>query len=358
MERVRLGVIGCGVIGPTHVKSAAGYDRIEVLAVADRIAERRERIAGEYGVPRAYAEGSELLADPDIDAVVLAVPAADRAALQFAALRQGKHLLLEKPVAVNAATVEQLMAARGDRVVGACSCRFQFLSATQAARDFIASGALGQLRRVHARNVNPAGPAPAAPPPEWRLRTDRNGGGILMNWGCYDLDYLFTLLDWQLRPRTVLAQTWPVPPQLEPNVAPNSDAETHFAAAITCEDGIYMTFERGEYMPARKETAWQISGTLGTLQLQMLPSETVQLLFDEAHATTGCASRVVWEGSDAGDIILNAPVRDFADAILDGREPATNLERSLQLMRLTDAIYASAACHAPVTVTDGCTEGV
>ncbi len=103
MQTVRLGVIGCGVIGPTHVQAASASPRIEMLAVADRIRERRERVAAEYAVPRTYAEGSELLADPDIDAVVLAVPAADRAELQFDALRLGKHLLLEKPVAMTAA---------------------------------------------------------------------------------------------------------------------------------------------------------------------------------------------------------------------------------------------------------------
>lgn len=350
MDIIRLGVIGCGVIGPTHVKAAAGAARIEMLAVADRIPERRERVAAEFGVPRVYAEGSDLLADPEVDAVVFAVPAADRAELPFEALRLGKHMLLEKPVAMDAGTVERLIAARGDRVVGACSCRFQFLNATRAARDFIATGALGKLRRIHARNLIAANPAPTAPPPEWRLKKGRNGGGILMNWGCYDLDYLFTLTGWQLRPHTVLAQAWQVPPQLADNVAPGSDAETHFAAFVQCADDILLTFERGEYMPARTELAWQISGTRGTLQLQMLSAEKPQLVFDEATAVAGVTSDVVWEGSDCNDTTMSGPVLDFADAILDNHPPATDLTRSLQLMRLTDAIYASATSGQAVTL--------
>ena len=173
-----------------------------------------------------------------------------------------------------------------------------------------------------------------------------------LNWGCYDLDYLFFLTGWQLRPQSVLARAWTVPPQLAGNIAPGSDAETHFAAFIPCADDILLTFERGEYMPARTEFAWQISGTQGTLQLHMLPEEKEQLVFDEATADAGVTSRVVWEGTDSYDTIMHASVLDFTDAILDHRPPATDLTRSLQLMRLTDAIYASAASGQAITLTE------
>ncbi len=174
----------------------------------------------------------------------------------------------------------------------------------------------------------------------------------LMNWGCYDLDYLFTLTGWQLRPRLVLAQTWSVPEQLAGNVAPGSDAETHYAAFVQCDDGIVFTFERGEYMPTRTEQAWQVSGTRGTLQLNMLAADKAQLQFDEATAEAGVTSHIVWEGSDVHDTIMCHPVTDFADAILEERPPATDLHRSLQLMRLTDAIYASVASGQAVKITD------
>ena len=58
--------------------------------------------------------------------------------------------------------------------------------------------------------MTPAGLPPKNPPPAWRLRRDQNGGGILVNWGCYDLDYLFGLLDFRLTPRVALARTWPI----------------------------------------------------------------------------------------------------------------------------------------------------
>ena len=120
---------------------------------------------------------------------------------------------------------------------GCCSSRHQFLPSAESATKFIAGGVLGPLRTLHCRCFRAAGERPKTSPPAWRLSNSMNGGGVLANWGCYDLDYLLGLTGWSLRPRLVLAQTWKVPPQFEAHVAPGSDAETHFAAFVLCEGG-------------------------------------------------------------------------------------------------------------------------
>jgi predicted dehydrogenase len=341
-KQVRLGVIGCGVIGPRHMKAAAASPLLDLVAVADPIQERAQQVAKEHGARKVFASAEELIADPEVDAVVFAIAAADRQEMPFQALALGKHILLEKPVAMNAEAVKKLIAAQGKLVAGCCSSRFQAYEESRVAKAFVATGALGPLRNVHCRAFQSAGKPPKGNPPEWRLKKARNGGGILVNWGCYDLDYLLAIAGWSLKPKTVLAQTWTVPPPYESHVASGSDAESYYSAFVRCEGGAVITLERGEYMPARTEQAWQIVGTKGTLHLMMTPGENLELVHDDASTEEGVVSKVLWKGSADWDALHAFPVVDFATAILEGGQPSTNLERALVMQQITDAIYASA----------------
>jgi UDP-N-acetyl-2-amino-2-deoxyglucuronate dehydrogenase len=352
VQPVRLGIIGCGVIGKVHLEAAVQSSLLEVVAVADLDEARACAAAERFGVPRVYTDGQLLLADPDVEAVVLALPACARTSLALRAFERGKHVLTEKPVAMNAAEVRQMIAARGELVAGCCSSRFRFLPAAQAATDFIATGALGPLRLLRCRAVQAASPPPQTLPPAWRLSRALNAGGILANWGCYDLDYLLGLTGWILKPRLVLAQTWTVPPQFQSHLPPGSDAETHAVALIRCEDGAVIALERGEYMAARSDAAWEIIGTAGSLRLNMLPAERKQLVFDEGTATDGVASRVIWEGDEDASLTRRGPVEDFAAAIRTGHPPKTTLEQALVVQQITDAIYAAAEQGKAVEIAD------
>jgi predicted dehydrogenase len=343
MEPVRLGVVGCGVIGNNHLETALAMpDCIRTVAVADFIDERAEAAVRKYGVPRKYRSGKELIEkDPEVEMVVLAFPVAKRTAEGLRAFRHGKHLLTEKPVAMNAAEVRKLIAARGDRVGGCCQSRFRFCAHAEAAREFLATGALGDLRMVRARELRPAGGPPTNPPPTWRLRTCENGGGILMNWGCYDLDYVLGLTGWSLKPVEVLAQTWTVPPTLVSHVPSDSDAESYFAAMIRCEGGAVISFERGEYMPCGEDEAWQIIGTKGSLRMKMTPGKGKTVVHDELTADKGVVSHVIWQG-DEGYGLGTSLLRDFAQAVREKRPPRATLEQALLVQEISDAIYKSA----------------
>ena len=350
MSPLRLGIIGCGVMGMRHLQSAMEVEGVQPFAAADLSDERLKEAKDEFKVQRTYSIGAELVADPDVDAVVLAFPTTGRAQLAIKAFQAGKHVLTEKPVAMNADEVRRMIAARGDRVGAVLSCRQRFARHAQAAAEFLSTGALGALRLVRMRSVGAAEPQPDEPRPAWRLRKAENGGGILMNWGCYDLDYLLGLTDWTLEPKTVLAQAWPVPPQLASHVAPDSDAETHYAALIQCTGGVAITLERGEFMPVQSDHAWQIIGTRGSLTMQMTAGENKQVVFDETTTAEGVTPKVIWEGDEGWGEARNAPLADFAEAIREGRQPSTNLERALVIQQISDAIYKSAETETAVTI--------
>ena len=341
MEPVRLGVIGCGVIGSKHIEAAVGASEIDLVAIADLREEVVRATAETHGVGTVYTDGDDLLADERIEAVVLAMPAHVRTGMGLKAFARGKHVLTEKPVAMNAGEVRQLMEARGNRVAGCCSSRFRFLPSADVVTEFIATGALGALRVVHCRAIVPGSGPPKNPPPAWRLSRALNGGGILMNWGCYDLDYLLGITGWTLRPRVVLAGTWTVPPKFQALAAPGSDAETHLAATVLCEDGIVIQYERGEMVAAREETAWKIVGTEGSLELQLTASKGKRIVHNRASSEEGVVSRTLWEGDEEWGMIHPGPAVDFARAIREGRQPKTGLEQALVMQQITDAIYRS-----------------
>ena len=343
MNRVRLGVIGCGVIGNAHLKSASESPEIETVAVADLREQVAREVAAKFNVKKVYSSGEALLEDPNIEAVILAMPAFVRTGLALRAFANGKHVLTEKPVAMNAGEVKQMIAARGKLTAGCCSPRFRFTRNAEVATNFLATGALGDLRMVRCRAVIAAGAPPKTSPPPWRLKKAMNGGGILLNWGCYDLDYLLGIVGWKLKPVTAFAQTWTVPPQFACHAAPDSDAETYYAALIRCEGGTVISLERGEFMPVQTDTAWQIIGTKGSLKLQMTGwGKLQQIIHDDTSTEAGVVTKTLWDGKEDLPPANNLLLQDFARAVREGRQPETGLEKALVVQQISDAIYASA----------------
>ncbi len=343
MKRVQLGVIGCGVIGQTHIAAAAESDTIDLVAIADLRQDVAGSLADAHGVETVFEQGESLIEDGRLEAVVLAMPAHVRTGLALKAFERGLHVLIEKPVAMNATEVERMIKARdaAGTLAGCCSCRFRLLPSAQKVTEFVATGALGALRALHCRAIRPGRPPPESPPPVWRLRKDLNGGGIMSNWGCYDLDYLLGITDWQIRPQTVLAQTWTVPRRYEALADPSSDAETYVTATIRCEDGVSIHFERGEMMAAVESLTWNVMGEDGSLDLSMT-KERKRLMYHKASSETGVVSDVFWEGEEDNAVTSYGPVLDFTNAVRKGRDPLTTLEQALTVQQITDAVYRSA----------------
>ena len=319
-----------------HAHAAAASDQIELVAVADVQRALAEKIAAAYAVETIYGDGADLLADARVEAVALALPACFRIQLGVQALRAGKHLLTEKPVARNADEVRQLICVQGDRVAACCSSRFQFLESARVASDWIGQGRLGALRLLRCRAIMPARPAPETRPPAWRLSRALNGGGVLVNWGCYDLDYLLGISGWRLRPQTVLAQSWRIP--------------SAFAGLVRCADGIALTYERGEYTAAQAEASWEVIGEGGSLRLWMTPAQEKEILYFEGNRAQGTIPQTLWQGNESYEEINRAVLEDFATAIRTGRPPKTTLARALLVQQITDALYRSAETGEAVRV--------
>lgn len=350
MKPVKVGIIGCGVIGRRHLSIASEAPHIELVAAADLIEANRKHAAERFNPPKMYTDDVELLNDDEIEAVVLAFPTQYRTEVALRAFAKGKHVLIEKPIAMNAAEVNQLIAARGELVSGCCSSRKRFTPSARLATQLITSGGLGELRNVHCRAIVGAGKKPNTPRPAWRLIKALNGGGILVNWGCYDIDYLLGITGWHLKPRTVFAQTWTVPQVFKSHIAPSSDAETHYNALIRCEGGTMISLERGEFMTMHSHADWQIIGTEGSLKLNMGDGKPESVIHNRTTTAGGVESTFLSNASEVAESQHSTPLSDFAAAIRENRQPLTGLEQALVVQKITDAIYVSAETGTAVKV--------
>lgn len=146
MDRLQVGVIGGGSIARhRHVPEYAANPRARFRAITDRVRERAEKLAAPYGAT-VYADYRELLADPDIAAVSVCLPNALHAEVTIAALRAGKHVLCEKPMATSAAEAEAMIeAAKAADKLLMIGHNQRFMPAHVKAKHILHSGRLGAV---------------------------------------------------------------------------------------------------------------------------------------------------------------------------------------------------------------------
>jgi len=343
MQPVRVGVVGAGVIGKKHVGMTRGIDHVDVIGVTDLDREAAETLADEHEGVGVYDDLDAMLADQQIEAVVLALPTGVRFEPAKQVLSAGRHLLLEKPPAMNAGQLRELMERRGHLKVGCCSVRHTQMNCVAKAKAMIEGGELGPLRVIRCRAVHKAGPDSKKTPPVWRLRHDLNGGGIMANWGVYDLDFLLSCAGDALKPETVFGATWQIGKPFEAHAAPGSNAETHATALVKCADGVVLTFDRAERAAVAENTnEWAFIGEAGSLRIDMLPGEHVQMHHTYPDKETGVKTECISDEKYTSHDAHAAPLEDLCAAIREDRQPHTPLERAIVIQQLIDGIYESA----------------
>jgi UDP-2-acetamido-3-amino-2,3-dideoxy-glucuronate N-acetyltransferase len=173
----RVAVIGCGYWGKNLVRTFAHIGAL--CAVVDPDADNAAALAAKYGVDHRSLEA--VLAAPDIDAVVIAAPAKDHAAVAMTAIEAGKHVFVEKPLALDVGDAAAVVAAAEQRgltlMVGHL---LQYHPAFLALRHMVDAGALGELRYVYSNRLNLG-----------RIRREEN---ILWSFAPHDLSMLLALV--------------------------------------------------------------------------------------------------------------------------------------------------------------------
>ena len=190
MKTVGWGVIGCSDIVERRAGAAiAGQENSHLVAFHSRTKARAEAFAGRFGADAAYDDLEDLLSDRRIDVVYVATEVDRHADLTIAAVEAGKHVLVEKPMALDAQQCRSMIdAAERNGVRLSVAYYVRFFEKPEVMKELIDQGALGQIVRANVRVMYLYDPAPDNPK-YWRV-TARGGGNVLADVGSHRLDLL------------------------------------------------------------------------------------------------------------------------------------------------------------------------
>ena len=344
-----MGVVGCGVIGAIHMDMVDKLEGCETVLVCDVNGELARKVARERGIARWADRAQEVFMDPEVDVVILALPTFLRKDLTIEALKSGKHVLSEKPAAMNLGELLEIKEHIGDRKLAFCSSRMSLLPHVQKARAAILAGKIGAVRTLRCRAVGCAGKAPQNPYPAWRQHKAVNGGGILTNWGPYDLDLLFSLVGWDLEPTHVLGRIWNASPVLQARFLPTCDVESHASAFVTFRGGVTLQYDRGENFIGKTQEEWEIIGDSGSIRLHMYKNAEPVVLH-VADAEKGMVESILYHEPEVELDFHLQPLMNLQRAIEEDTDPHCGIKEAMLIIRLCDAIYESAESNGPVVL--------
>jgi 1,5-anhydro-D-fructose reductase (1,5-anhydro-D-mannitol-forming) len=193
MRTIRWGIIGCGDVA--EVKSGPGFQKARnsaLVAVMRRNAVLAEDFARRHGVPRWYTDAQALIHDPEVDAVYVATPPASHREYVLECAAAGKPVYCEKPMALNLAECEEMIAAcQGAGVPLFVAYYRRALPRFLKVKELIDAGAIGDVRFVSVALQTPPQPDDLEPSKlAWRVQPEYSGGGRFVDVGCHMLDFL------------------------------------------------------------------------------------------------------------------------------------------------------------------------
>jgi UDP-N-acetylglucosamine 3-dehydrogenase len=321
---VRWGVIGLGWFGEIHADTLAKMPGIELAALCTRRPDRLAELADRYGVARRYTDYRQLLADAAVEVVSVTTHIDDHRDITLDALRAGKHVLLEKPMAPTVADCDRIVqtarASRGLFMVGHI-CRFD--PRVVLAKETIDAGRIGRILSMHARrNLSKA-----------ISNVVCNSISALMGDGIHDADLMLWFTG--ARPVSVYAQ------EIHPGTAKYPEGGW---AMMRLDSGAIAVVESVWYLP--ESTPYQIDArmeVIGTEGALYIDCAEAGLAIHDARGIR-LPDTLYWPsliGERFG--ILRAELRYFADCVLAGRAPQRiTPEESLAAVRVMVAAGESA----------------
>ncbi len=323
-------VIGCGSIGERHVRTFLATGRTKVIACDTRPA-IRQQMTERYGV-EVIADWTTAIADPALTAVVVATPAPLHVAVSTRCLEAGRHVLCEKPLSLDLAGVDQLIATRDSaRRFAAVGYTLHFVPALQQAREFMQTGSFGPVRQV-AVNTGQYFPQFRPAYREIYYRDHAQGGGAIQD----ALTHMANAIEWVVGPTSRVY----------------CDAAHQVLEGVEVEDTVNVVARNGATMvnyaltqfQAVNETRWDFHADTGSVRVELNQQRWGRMARGETDWT--------WTAAPIAerDQLFVAQ----ANAFLDGCEGKPNLlctlEEGARTLRFNLAALQSWRENRPITL--------
>lgn len=330
----RLAVIGAGAWGLNHIRAIISDPSCELVAVADPDPGALALVPALAPQVQTSTDPDLVLGDPRVDGVVIASPAGTHAALALAALRHGKHVLVEKPLAMtthDAVAVARL--AREQGRTGMVGHLMLYHPAVTRLRELLRSGALGTLHYLHSTRVNLG-----------RVRSDENA---LWSFGPHDLSMIDYLLE-------------------RSPVSVSASGQRVLQAGV--EDVVFLTmrYATGEmahvhlsWLSPRKERRLTLVCSQKMVEFDDVASDKLRIYdkgYDRPPPFTDYAQYLTLRDGDVHipQLSMQEPLRlqlaEFLRCIRTGQQPTADLEGGVRVTRILEAAQRSLVANGAPTV--------
>ena len=328
-----VGILGAGRMGQVHAGLIAATRGLRLAAVSSRSPGLREKVASRYSV-RTYPTHEQLLEDPDLQWIVIATYTHQHRQWAAEALRRGKSLIIEKPIALNLGEAEEIFAAarkQGLQVTVHQNRRWD--SDFQLVQKLIQEGRLGEVYRIESRYTNFssdwAGWGAQGLENPWRLK-EAYGGGMLNDWGPHLFDQLLLLAG-----QDVLSLFG----RLEARVW-SREVDDHFWAELLFAGGVSARVEASNNfrLPLPR---WNILGSVGCLQVAGGgPEQWSSAVLRRDSSDPNAPPRETRYDIEQPEL-SEGFYSEFAAALRSGEPLPVQAEQVLGAMRLMDAVRES-----------------
>jgi UDP-N-acetyl-2-amino-2-deoxyglucuronate dehydrogenase len=339
------GIIGCGVIADFHAQAIANVKGAKLVGVADQFPEPVARMVAKHKIGFSTTKIEELLARPDIHIVCVTTPSGAHLEPALAAIRAGKHLVVEKPIEITTERVDELLSAAdkaGVKVAAIFQSRFG-----NGARTVKAAIDAGRFGRLVLCSAYVKWYRAADYYRGWKGTLKLDGGGAVMNQGVHAVD----MLQWFAgMPEEVFA--WKTR-----RVHTGIEAEDTAVASLRFAGGAFGTIEATTAAYPGFNKRLEICGEHGSVILE--DDRILSWNFREARPEDDAiraAGQTVDMGSGSSDPTKinfyghQLQLQDLVDAIQQNRRPAVEGREARNAVALIRALYQSAETGAPVKV--------
>lgn len=346
-DKLRCGVIGTGGIGFDHLHSLTTCHRAAAVALAEVNPQRAREASARHNIPRSYTDYRELLEQPDIDAVTIALPNHLHAPVAIEALKARKHVLVEKPMALSAKEAAKLIetakAMKRTLMVGQ---NLRFNRHTQQAKGLLDRGDLGDVYHARGFWLRRAGIPRVG---SWFTQKKLSGGGCIVDLGSHLIDVALHLMK-EFDVATVSAQT-------HAKFGPRGLGEMDWGRSEIDPKKIF-DVEDYAVVLLRLKSGRSINLEVGWACFQSTDSREYGLDLLGSNAGLSLYPLKLYRNTlDGQETIQFNPgktplpedrIHHFVHSILDGKKNAVPPEESLRVQQVLDAIYESASSRKEV----------
>lgn len=352
---IKVGIIGAGVIAKNHIMNYVNNPDVEVKAIADLSTEKAQQYANQYSIKNVYSDYQEILNDKEIDAVSICTPTFTHKSIVIEALNQKKHVLCEKPPALNADEVRECCdCAKKNDVLLMYGFVCWFRNHAQYLKKYIESGKMGKVLSGEAKRTSRC-----AEMQGW-FGEKSKGGGCLRDVAIHELDLMLYFMGYP-KVKSAVGFSTDVNTQLPSKLASGTsvwetgnkvstkkDIENYISGYVTLENGSYIFLKSSFVLHTPNPGVYiEINGErAGACMEPFNKGKELYMVVEHDNLMHETKPNITVNDSYATEI------NHFVDCVANDTECICKADEAVMLMEVVDAIYKSSETGEAVVINE------